>query len=281
MTDRSSALEPAHVAADDRGFLLGDGLFETVRLYRGRPFRLEDHLRRMQGAAETVGLDLPADLDTRVRTFLGDASDGGDAALRITVSRGRGGDLAGSEGVALPTLALRLMPAPRPTTEDVRPLAAVLEGWLHEKAVTSAVKHVGYLERVTALRRARRRGADEALLRNSEGRVVEGTSSNVAAVTAAGVLVTPGPGQGALAGITRAVLLEVAAGAAPEMAVEERGLEPREIPGLRELFLTSSIREMVPVVRVEDSPVGDGVAGPLFRRLRAGFREVVRRETGG
>lgn len=267
------------MAADDRAFLLGDGLFETIRLYRGQPFRLGDHLRRIQRAAEAVGLDLPADLDTRVRAFLGDASDDGDAALRITVSRGRGGDLAGSGGVALPTLAFRLVPARRSTTGDVRPLVAVLEGWLHEKAVTAAVKHVGYLERVTALRRARRRGADEALLRNSEGRVVEATSSNVLAVTADRVLVTPGPGQGALAGITRAVLLEVAARAVPEMSVEERGLEPREIPGLRELFLTSSIREIAPVVRVEGSPVGDGVAGPLFRRLRAGFREVVRRET--
>lgn len=269
------------MAADDRAFLLGDGLFETIRLYRGRPFRLEKHLRRMRRAAETVGLDLPTDLDTRVRTFLGEASDEGDAALRITVSRGRGGDLAGSGGVALPTLAFRLMPVPRSTTSSVRPLVAVLEGWLHEKAVTAAVKHVGYLERVTALRRARGRGADEALLRNSEGRVVEGTSSNVVAVTADGVLVTPGPGQGALAGITRTVLLEVAARAVPEMAVEERGLEPRELSGLRELFLTSSIREMAPVVRVEGSSVGDGVVGPLFRRLRAGFREVVRRETGG
>lgn len=281
-TDRSiPLLDPPVLHADDRGFLLGDGLFETVRVYRGVPFRLRAHLDRLEVSAATVGIPVPTDLEERIARLLarhGEAvpPEEGDRALRITLSRGRGGGLAGPEDEDEPLAALRLSPLPPEAEGPSEPLRAVLEGRLHEGSLTAALKGVGVLERIVALRRARARGADEALLRNTWDEIVEGAASNVVAITHEGVLVSPGPAQGALPGVTRSVILAEAA--REGMEVEERGLAPGELGRLADFFLTSSLREMAPVVEVEGTPVGSGEPGPHFRLLAEAFRRVVARE---
>lgn len=264
-------LDPLTISAEDRAFLLGDGLFETIRVYRGRPFRLSAHLERLERGMDRIGLQL-AEIDF-LRERLGEALSRGpdEAALRITVSRGVGGGPAG-EGATNPTVAIRVIPVQRQT----RALHAVLEGWIHEAALTAGLKITGYLERIVALRRARARGAHEALIRNSRGEVVEGSTSNVVGVDRTGVLLAPGAAQGVLSGITLGVVLGAARDAG--IVVEERGIRPDEIPALRELFLTSSIRELAPVVEVEGDPVGSGEPGPVFIALRRAFREVVAAE---
>ncbi len=270
MTSDEPRLDPTHIPADDRGFLLGDGLFETVRVYAGVPFRLAAHLERLTRGADRLGIPLPEALDVRIHRFLRTAPP--EAALRITVSRGPAPDLAGSDDVE-PRVALRALPVRR--REVV--LTAVLEGRLHEGALSAGIKGLGYLERILALRRARERGADEALLRNTRGEVVEGSVSNLFAVDSAGALVAPGEEEGALPGITRGVVLDQAWRMG--MTIDQRGLRPGEIRGIRELFLTSSIRELAPVVQVEGRHVGSGAPGPVYHRLREAFREVVARET--
>ncbi len=270
MTPDETRLDPPEIPADDRGFLLGDGLFETVRVYGGVPFRLEAHLNRLVEGAERLGIPLPEALEDRVHRFLRGGPP--EAALRITVTRGRGGDLAGSD-VAGPQVALRALAVRR--WDGV--LTAVLEGRLHEGALSARIKGLGYLERILALRRARERDADEALLRNTRGEVVEGSVSNLLAVDSVGAIVAPGEEEGALPGITRDVVLDEAGRLG--ITIHQRGLRPGEIRGLRELFLTSSIRELAPVVQVEGRRVGSGAPGPVYHRLREAFRNVVARES--
>jgi branched-chain amino acid aminotransferase len=264
-------LDPSQVPAEDRGFLLGDGLFETVRIYGGVPFRLAAHLERLEAGAIQLGIPVPNDLEWRVRWAVEEGPSEG--ALRITLSRGPGGDLSG-EGAGPPTLALRISPVP--DTNEVE-LHGALEGWVHQGALSTGIKGLSYLERILALRRARERGRDEALVRNARGELVEGSTSNLLAVGPRGELVAPGRRDGALPGITRDVLLTEARQMG--LTIQERGLRPGELHTLRELLLTSSIREVVPVVQVEGQPVGLGRPGPVYGQLRARFQEVIRLET--
>ena len=262
------------VPADDRGLLLGDGLFDTLRLYRGRPFRLEQHLDRLQRGAAVVGIDVPADLRLRVDTAIRSWS-GGDGALRITLTRGSGSGLAPpGDGRSRLLVSIRGLSGDGGQSAS-KGIHALLRGRVDECALVSGLKTIGYLERIQALRLAMAQGADEALLRNSRDRVVEASASNVAAVLGSG-LVAPGPPDGALGGITRSIVLGEAE--AMGMLIEERGLEPDELGEVSEILLTSSVREIVPVVRVEGLAVGSGKPGPLLEEMRDRLRRRVEAE---
>jgi branched-subunit amino acid aminotransferase/4-amino-4-deoxychorismate lyase len=144
-----------------------------------------------------------------------------------------------------------------------------------EHAITSGLKTLAYAEGIAALAEARRRGADEALFRDMAGHVCEATASNVFA-RVGGALVTPPLTCGVLPGITRAAVIELAP--ALGLRVEERPLEPRELEEAEEAFLTSSLREIAPLVRVDGRPVGGGAVGPVTRRAMGAYAELVRRE---
>lgn len=269
-----------YVPSDDRGLLLGDGLFETIRLYGGRPFRLPRHLERLTTGAASVGIPVPHDLADRAAGALAAWGDR-DGILRLTLTRGSGWGLAPPEPprsrllVAVRPLVRAPTGRPRPAPGEA--LTARVLGRVDERSLVAGLKTIGYLERVQALRLARRSGADEALLRNSLDRIVEGSASNLVAAIGRTV-VSPGPADGALAGITRAVVLEEASRLG--WSVEERGLEAAELGALAELLLTSSVREVVPVVEIDGRPVGDGTPGPIGRELTERFQAVVRKETG-
>lgn len=271
-----STLDPPDVPADDRGFLLGDGLFETVRLYRGRPFRLDAHLDRLIRGASQIGIELPPGYRRRVLDAV-QAWHDRDAALRITLTRGRGSGLAPAHEVVG-----RIHIAVRSWKDDPELLASGLRarilGRIDERSLVATLKALGYLERIQALRLARREGADEALLRNVSNRVVEGSASNLFAFDR-GRLVAPGAADGALPGITREVVLEVARELGIE--VDERGIETVELARSSDVFLSSSVRGLVPVVQLEGAPVGSGRPGAVFDALRRGFDRVVQTEIDG
>lgn len=271
-----STLDPPDVPADDRGFLLGDGLFETVRLYRGRPFRLDAHLDRLIRGASQIGIELPPGYRRRVLDAV-QAWNDRDAALRITLTRGRGSGLAPAHEVVG-----RIHIAVRSWKDDPELLASGLRarilGRIDERSLVATLKALGYLERIQALRLARREGADEALLRNVSNRVVEGSASNLFAFDR-GRLVAPGAADGALPGITREVVLEVARELGIE--VDERGIETVELARSSDVFLSSSVRGLVPVVQLEGAPVGSGRPGAVFDALRRGFDRVVQTEIDG
>jgi len=267
-------LDPLALPADDRGILLGDGLFETVRLYGGRPFRLEAHLRRMEATAEVLGMAIPAELRGRVRSAL-EVWGAQDGALRITLTRGAGrGLLPPDDPEPRLLVAIASLPAPLPP-EEVMGLRGRTLGRVDENGLVSGLKVLGYAERIQALRLARGAGGDEALLSNSRGEIVEGSASNVIAIRERR-LISPGRLSGALPGITRSVMIELADAAGLDF--EERGLAPEELDGLDELILSSSLRELAPVVEVDGKPIGTGTPGDMCLSLFRAFRETVRRE---
>lgn len=267
----------ACVSVFDRGFRTGEGVFETLRAYGTHPFRLEAHLERAAAGAETLGFDLPDHLRRAVvETTEANAIDGEDLAVRVTVTAGR----LDPEGTFPPTTDAERPPTVVVTTNVLRygsemyrdGLSATVVPWSRE---IPQVKAVSYLAASLARREAHRQGADEALLTDQRGMVLEGSYSNVFAVIR-GVLVTPPLEAGILAGVTRAVTLDVAG--AEGLALEERPLSVTELVEADEAFLTASTREIVPLVRVAGRIVGNGRPGPVTAALHEGYRGEVRRE---
>jgi len=293
-------MRPVSDLSQDRGFLLGDGLFETVRLYRGRPFRLVDHLARLERSANKIRILYPEDVVGRVQRALAQANCAGDGSLRITLTRGAGPGLRPPDPPMEPTLRVEVRPIhPAPGTLphglgssgsggvyesglqesalQESGLEARILGRVDETALTAGLKGLGYLERITALLLAREAGAQEALLRNGAGRVVGGSASNLFVVREGG-LQTPRVEDGVLPGITRQVVLELAGELG--LGMELRACEDVELLGADEIFLTSSLRELAPVVRVDGTMVGSGRPGPVFQALRSAFRGRVAGELG-
>jgi branched-chain amino acid aminotransferase len=267
----------ATVSVYDRGFRSGEGVFETLRAYGDHVFRLDAHLRRAEAGASELGFslgdaDAVADAVRRTATANLATLGGRDSALRLTVSAGSIDPTSDFPGRAVPgpTVAVTSHPLPPPTWADgIRAVAVPLARELPH------VKAVSYLVAVTAKRRARAVGADEALLTDTEGHVLEGASTNVFALVH-GRLVTPPLDAGLLAGVTRSVVLEVA-GRVP-VEVEERPLPLAELLAAEEAFVTSTTRELVPLTAVGDEPIADGRPGPTTVALQRAYRDEVARE---
>lgn len=272
-----SPLESATVSVLDRGFLYGDSVFETIRTYGGTPFALGAHLARLERSAALVHIELPvttAALAEEVRTAVG-AAGNAESYVRVTVTRG-----SGQLGLD-PSLAGRATRVVIVTELHPPPAEAYERGILATTFVTQRVgdgtgaagaKIGNYLVGILALGAARAAGAGEALIVDGEGRVVEGATSNVF-FGSGDVLTTPPEDAGILPGITRAHVLEVAR--ALGLEVRLRAPLVQEIGTFDEVFISSSIRELLPVVRVDERVVGGGTPGPLYRRLLAAFRREV------
>jgi branched-chain amino acid aminotransferase len=274
-------LRPAgawHVSVFDRGFLYGDSVFETLRTYAGIAFELGVHMDRLARSAALVFIELPvprATLEAEVLAAL-EAGQNPESYVRVMVTRGQGAmglDPAFAERPSRVIIVQALTPPPdRFYTEGV---AAITYRTQRQVDATAAVgaKVGNYLVSVLAMREASRVGALEALIVDARGAVLEGATSNVFLVEK-GRLITPDVSAGILAGVTRAHLLEVAH--ALGVAVELRTPSVSDTYAADEVFISSSIRELMPVVRVDDRVIGGGKPGPVFARLLAGFRERVR-----
>lgn len=270
--------DAARVSVYDRGFRTGEGVFETFRAYADHVFRLDAHLRRASQGARFLGFELATDLlaDAVTTTAVANlaALEGRDSVVRLTATPGRIDPLTPFPGQPAggPTVVVTshpLMIDPRVHRDGV---SAASVPWARE---LPDVKAVSYLAATVARDRARAEGADEALLTDGRGNVLEGASSNVFAVVD-GALVTPPTSAGLLAGVTRGVVIEVAGRAG--LAVEERPLTAAELAGADEAFLTATTREVLPLVRVDGRAIGSGTPGPVTRRLHDGYRDEVRRE---
>lgn len=266
----------------DRGFTLADGLFETLRCYGGVPFRLARHLERLRAGGEALELRIPASLEQTIAAGLDAALAVGmmDAVLRVTVSRGAGAPGLTPPPDAEPTVVVSLTPLPHfdPALYTEGLSAHVATGRRNERSQTAGLKTLAYTDAVAALAEARRAGCDEALFLDTAEHVSEATASNVFLMRH-GTLVTPPPSCGALAGVTRATVLELVAGTV--LPHEERTVTLDELHHASEAFLTSSVRELVPLVAVAGRPIGDGAPGPVTRRLLSEYGELVFRECYG
>jgi branched-chain amino acid aminotransferase len=272
-----------HLSAFDRGFQLGDGVFETLRARAGRPAELAEHLARLRRSAE--GLDIPLDhaLDDALAggiasLLAADKLDGpdGDASIRITVSRGAmtGRGLLPPERPE-PTVVIQAWPVPTPPTDH-------LERGLH-LAVSSvrrdpenplaALKTTSRADYVFARLEARRAGADDALFLTTDGHLSEATSANIFLVHGS-ELATPALACAILPGTTRTWLLRWAAEVG--LAAAEGWLTASDLAGADEAFLCSSVAGVLPVTRFDGRPIGRGLPGPWTKRARDAREAFIR-----
>ena len=270
-----SAPESATVSVYDRGFLYGDSVFETIRSYGGRLFQLDEHLVRLEVSAASMGIAMPVTVEVLAEeVHRAVALSGNDESyVRLMLTRGAGPFGLDPQLAQEPLRVLFVQPLRMPpaqlyqngvTTHCVETVRA-------SDAADSA-KLGNYVASVLALRAAREKGAQEALVINRDGLVVEGTTSNIF-VLLDGVMTTPPTSAGVLAGITRGVVVQLIG----ELGIpfEERALPRAEVRRADEVFLTSSVRELVPVVEVDGQPIGHGKPGALTRKLHRAFRAHV------
>lgn len=264
----------ARVDALDRGFLYGDSAFEALRTYGRVPFRLAEHLARLAHSCARLRMSAPdlgriaGDVERAIA-----ASGLDECYLRIIVTRGAGAvgiepDMAGAASTLVYALPLRL-PSPE---AYARGIGVALVHGARDRSL-GGVKTGNYLAAVLAVAAAKERGADEAVLLGASGEIAEGATSNVFVVRK-GIVHTPPLSAGILEGITRRVTMELLRASGD--AVEESLLFPSDMYGADEVFITSSIREVVPVVRVDDVTVHDARPGPWTRRLVEAYRAHTR-----
>jgi branched-chain amino acid aminotransferase len=267
----------ARVPVTDHGFLYGDGVFEGIRVYARRVFRLERHLARLAVSARALGLEIPGGLDRAREIVLATARAFGadDAYVRLIVSRGEG-----ALGVD-PTTC----PEPRvvcivdqariyPPEKLERGLDLITSSWRRPPpdVLDPRVKSLNYLNNAMAKLEAKRRGADEALLLNAAGAVAEASVANVFALQGSR-LATPPASDGALEGVTRGAVLELAVGEG--LATAERTLGRIDLLGAEEVFLTGTGARIVPVRSLDGELIGKGEPGPVTRRLTAAFAALA------
>jgi branched-chain amino acid aminotransferase len=267
-----------HLSASDRGVTLADGVFETMRAHGGGVFRLDRHLGRLVGGL--AALDIPA--RPELRDWVLDAlraSGTADLTVRLTVTRGVGAGGVAPPPDPHPTTIVSVNPLPifPPEIYDVGLTAHVVSGRRNERAMTAGLKTLAYTDAVAAWLEARRAGADEALFLDTDEHCSEATSSNLFVWTGTALL-TPPLSCGALPGITRASVLELAAGLGVPAAERAFGLD--DCLGAEEAFLTSSLRGVAPLVRVGAHPIGRGTPGALTRQLAGAYAALVARECG-
>jgi branched-chain amino acid aminotransferase len=276
ITDRDGAV----ISVFDRGFLYGDSVYEVLRTAGGRSVDLDRHLERLARSAAAIALELPP--DATVRTAVADtvrAAGNPDSYIRIIVTRGGGPinlDPAAAEHPSLLVIAAPLvMPAGEHYTRGAR-LAIVGVQRTSRRAVDPAVKSGNYLNNIMALAEAKRAGAYEAVMLGPDGRVAEGSTSNVFAVRG-GRCTTPFLSTGLLPGITRQRVMELAADAG--VAAVEGDLLPDDLRSADEVFITSSIRGVMPISQVDDQALA-GAPGPVTRRLMSLYDDFLARVAG-
>ena len=278
LVDESQALLPVF----DRGFLYGDGVFESMRAANGRIFRLGAHLERLQRSAalaEFEGLPSGAVLAAELEELLR-VNRLTEARLRLTLTRGAGrpGDYVGSDGAPTRVATVAEFSGLDPVHHERGvSLAVSMRQAVPAAVLDAAIKTTSRLSAVLARREAARAGAFEAALLDASGNLTEGTTSNLFLVRD-GTVITPAIDGNALPGVTRGVVLETAR--AQRRAVEERTIPRSLLDAADEIFLTNTSWEVLPVVSVDARPAGGGRPGPVTRALLAGYRAQVRRECG-
>lgn len=265
--------DEARVSVLDNGFAFGDSVYEVMRTYGGQVFEPGRHFQRLRASAARLGIELPssdAQLFDQVEALLARAT-GGESYVRIIVSRGVGDCSYDFTRISGPTVVMIQKPlaplAARHYQEGIR-LAAVGVRRNHPRALDPAIKSSNLLNNILAVREAQARGCDEPLLLNHEGYLAEGASTNLFVVVD-GTILTPPLSAGILPGITRAVVLELLPGLG--LPCHEKPLQLDTLLAADEAFMTSTTREVVPVSRVDDSPIGDGRPGPYTCRLMDAF----------
>lgn len=258
----------AKISVFDHGLITGDGVFETIGVYKGIAFALDKHLARLQRSAEGIGLqDIDLKLISRGITELLRANEVSDGKIRVTVTGGE--SVLGSDRVGGP-LTVVLATADR--VNAIGSASVQVAPWpRNERSILSGLKTISYAENVAALAWAKERSADEVIFGNTRGNLCEGSGSNIFVVVN-GRAYTPPLSSGALGGITR------------DLIVNELGVEEKDFPldilyssELEECFLASSVREVQHISRIDGKLISEN-PGPVTSRLRQEFTKLIEKE---
>src|SRR4030081_3794636 len=271
----------AKISVFDHGLLYGDGIFEGIRFYNGRVFRLEEHIDRLWDSARSICLEIPMSKTEMTEALLETIrqNDLRDGYIRQIVTRGVG------------NLGLNPAQCKRPSVIIIVAQIALYSEAVYQNGLTvvtcatrrtspgalnPAVKSLNYLNNVMARIEANLAGADEALMLNDAGNVAECTADNIFVIKR-GQIFTPPISAGALRGITRSVVFEIAGELG--MKITEADITRHDVFIADEAFLTGTAAEIIPVVKADGRPIGTGKPGPITMRAIGRFREITR-ETG-
>jgi len=270
--------EDAKISVFDRGFLYGDGLFETMRAYSGHVFMLDDHLSRLLDSVDKLGIPLKEDKDSLVSAVqrLMELNCLSDAYIRLTVSRGmHSGTLTFNDDYHPTTVIMARELSPYPEEYYTQGVKVIIAGVRQNSfSPLSCHKSLSYFNNILSKEEARMSGVFEAILLNSEGDVAEGATSNVFTVKS-GYVFTPPVSSHILPGVTRKTVLHII----PQLnlKVDKKRTSPEELSTSDEVFLTNSLMEVIPVVEVDGKKIGDGSPGSISTRIADAYKDLVRR----
>ena len=268
----------AKVSVFDHGLLYGDGIFEGIRFYNGRVFRLEEHLDRLWDSARSICLEIPISREEMTEALLETIRRNGlrDGYIRQIVTRGVGNlglNPLQCKRPSIIIIAATIALYPEEVYRNGLTIVTCATRRMNAAALNPAVKSLNYLNNVMARIEANLAGADEALMLNEAGNVAECTADNVFIIKK-GQIFTPPISAGALRGITRGVVFEIAAEFG--MKISEIDITRHDVFVADECFLTGTAAELIPVIKADGRLIGTGKPGPISARMIERFRELVR-----
>ena len=271
----------AKISVFDHGFLYGDGVFEGIRIYSGKVFRLREHIERLYDSARHILLDIPLIREQMTQSVLEAAKAYAkpDGYIRLIVTRGAGSLGLDPRKCSDPQVIIivddiSLYPA-EAYEKGMRVItASIIRN--HPNALNPRIKSLNYLNNILAKIEADRAGVPEAIMLNHIGEVAECTADNIFLVKH-GILRTPHLAAGILEGVTRNAVIELARAA--KITVQEMALTRHDLLSADESFLTGTGAEIAPIVECDGRPIGNGKPGPITRQLRERYHQLVRQES--
>lgn len=273
--------EDAKVSVFDHGYLYGDGVFEGIRAYNGRVFKLDEHLKRLYESAHSILLDIPLSIEEMEEALLETLRRNSltNAYIRLIVSRGVGDlglDPRKCAKATVVIIADNIKLYPQEMYDNGLKLVTVPTRRNLPESVNPMIKSLNYLNNILAKFEAIQAGVEEAIMLNNEGYVAECTGDNIF-IMKNGVLITPPVSLGALRGVTRDTVLELAENMG--IAIQEAAFTRHDLYIADEAFLTGTAAELIPVVAVDNRKIGNGKLGSITAKLIKEFRNLA--ETTG
>ena len=267
----------AKVSVFDHGLLYGDGVFEGIRSYNGRVFKLDEHLERLYDSAKSIMLEIPISIETMEATVLETLRRNHltEAYIRLIVTRGVGDLGLDPDKCPKPSIIIiadKIVLYPQKYYEEGLEIVTVSVRRNYAEAINPRIKSLNYLNNILAKIEGKQAGAEEVLMLNAEGYVVECSGDNIFWLKNE-VLVTPPVHMGILEGVTRNSVIDLAREAG--MRVEERVFTRHDLYIADECFLTGTAAEVIPVVKIDRRSIGDGQPGKITQRLITAFRQLA------
>ena len=267
----------AKVSVFDHGLLYGDGVFEGIRSYNGRVFKLDEHLERLYDSAKSIMLQIPISIETMKETVLETLRRNHltEGYIRLIITRGVGDLGLDPNKCPKPSIIIiadKIVLYPQKFYEDGLEIVTVAIRRNYAEAINPRIKSLNYLNNILAKIEGKQAGAEEVLMLNAEGYVVECSGDNIFWIKNE-TLVTPPVHIGILEGVTRNSVIELARDAG--MHVEERVFTRHDLYIADECFLTGTAAEVIPVVKIDQRAIGDGHPGKITQRLISAFRQYA------